>query len=58
MPPGHGQCAQRDRKIENGEGTLGKLVSDEALYRDTSEAARRISSITRKLDEGRGPSAG
>lgn len=40
-------------RLENGEGTLGKLFSnDMALYNDLSNAVNRISSIAEKIDSG------
>jgi phospholipid/cholesterol/gamma-HCH transport system substrate-binding protein len=41
-------------KVASGEGTLGKLVSDEELYREVRESAGRINSIATKIDEGQG----
>ncbi|HLF86909.1 MAG TPA: MlaD family protein [Nitrospiria bacterium] len=41
-------------KIERGEGTLGKLVSDEGLYKRLDSSLENISMITGKIANGEG----
>jgi phospholipid/cholesterol/gamma-HCH transport system substrate-binding protein len=41
-------------RIEKGEGTLGKLVTDEALYKDLREASSGIAKLARKINSGEG----
>ncbi len=40
--------------IEKGKGTFGKLVKDEALYSDASDAVAALKSISNEIEEGRG----
>ncbi len=42
------------RKIERGEGTLGKLVNDPAFYRNVSNATARLDSTLGRIDRGEG----
>src|SRR3989304_499001 len=42
------------KKMEAGEGTLGKLVTDDELYASAKEALDNISSITKKIESGEG----
>jgi len=41
-------------KIKNGQGTLGKLVNDSALYDELKTAASSLVSIANKIDKGQG----
>jgi len=41
-------------KINQGKGTLGKLVHDDALYVNVSDSMARINSIAAKIDDGEG----
>ena len=41
-------------QINAGEGTLGKLAKDEALYRETTLAMTNIREITEKINKGQG----
>ena len=40
--------------VRSGRGTLGKLVVDETLYRDTSTLVRDLRSVTRSVQSGPG----
>ncbi len=42
------------KNVEDGKGTLGLLVQDDALYRDTKEAVATIKNITSDIEQGRG----
>ena len=42
------------RKIEKGEGTIGKLVNDPALYEDLKKAMANIQSLVAKVEKGEG----
>lgn len=42
-------------KINSGEGTIGKLVYDGALYDATAATMKRVQSVVTKVDEGKGP---
>lgn len=33
------------QKVDNGTGTLGRLVNDSSLYRDLSQAAREVAGL-------------
>ncbi|HUL75411.1 MAG TPA: MlaD family protein [Vicinamibacterales bacterium] len=41
-------------KMRAGEGTLGKLITDEALYRDLDQFVTSASAVTRAINEGKG----
>lgn len=41
-------------KIERGEGSLGKLLSDDQLYDEIKETVTQLKSITAKIDSGQG----
>ena len=41
-------------KINRGDGTMGKLVNDQALYNEVRDASRNIKEITRKINDGEG----
>jgi phospholipid/cholesterol/gamma-HCH transport system substrate-binding protein len=41
------------RKIERGEGTLGKLVSDDSMYKNIDSAAKGISDYTSRVERMR-----
>lgn len=41
-------------KINKGEGSVGKLVHDEALYNELRDASKNISDVARKINEGQG----
>jgi phospholipid/cholesterol/gamma-HCH transport system substrate-binding protein len=40
--------------IERGEGTLGKLIKDESLYRDVKETIQSVKGIAEKVEKGEG----
>lgn len=40
--------------VEQGKGTLGLLVKDEALYKDVKESAASLRAISKDIDEGKG----
>ncbi|MEK6657667.1 MAG: MlaD family protein, partial [Nitrospirota bacterium] len=41
-------------KIEKGEGTIGKLVTDEELYRNLSSTVEKLNKIAEKIEKGEG----
>jgi len=41
-------------RIEKGEGTLGKLVKDEALYREAKETVSSLNQVAKSIDKGEG----
>ncbi len=41
-------------RLEKGEGTLGKLLTDDALFRDLKTAADNIASLTARVEKGEG----
>ncbi|MBI3003048.1 MAG: MCE family protein [candidate division NC10 bacterium] len=41
-------------RLEKGEGTLGKLLTDDALFRDLKTAAGNIASLTTRIEKGEG----
>lgn len=41
-------------KIEQGEGTLGKLIKDESLYQEAKETVRSMKEIAEKVEKGEG----
>ncbi len=41
-------------KIDRGDGTLGKLVNDPALYRDLSNSVSRLNAIITRVEKGEG----
>ncbi|MGH7407523.1 MAG: MlaD family protein [Candidatus Methylomirabilales bacterium] len=41
-------------RLEKGEGTLGKLLTDDALFRDLKTAAGNIASLTARIEKGEG----
>ena len=41
-------------RLEKGEGTLGKLLTDDALFRDLKAAAGNIASLTTRIEKGEG----
>lgn len=41
-------------RLEKGEGTLGKLLTDDALFRDLKTAAANIASLTSRIEKGEG----
>jgi len=41
-------------KIDEGEGTLGRLVNDPRLYDDLQKSVARLGSVLRKLENGEG----
>jgi phospholipid/cholesterol/gamma-HCH transport system substrate-binding protein len=41
-------------KIEKGEGTIGKLMTDETLYSETSGAMTNFKQIMEKINQGKG----
>ena len=40
--------------IEKGEGTLGKLIKDEGLYRDAKETVSALSQVAKSIEKGEG----
>jgi len=42
------------QRINKGEGTMGKLVNDPALYNEFKETVVNLKEITRKINEGQG----
>jgi phospholipid/cholesterol/gamma-HCH transport system substrate-binding protein len=42
------------KKIEKGEGTLGKLIADDRLYRDIQGMAGNLSKVSEQLAKGEG----
>lgn len=42
------------RSIAQGEGTLGRLVRDDTLYRDLQTASRQLSTVLGRLERGEG----
>jgi phospholipid/cholesterol/gamma-HCH transport system substrate-binding protein len=41
-------------RIEAGQGTLGRLVNEETLYKDAKETLANLSQATQKINEGQG----
>jgi len=41
-------------KVSNGEGTLGRMVNDPALYNDLTAAVGRLNSVLKKIEDGQG----
>jgi len=41
-------------KIEQGEGTLGKLIKDETLYQEAKETVRSMKEVAEKVEKGEG----
>ena len=41
-------------KVNEGQGTLGKLVTDEALYRETTTAMTNLREVLEKINQGQG----
>ena len=41
-------------QINAGQGTVGKLVKDEALYREATNAMTQVNEILRKINQGQG----
>ena len=42
------------KKIDDGEGTLGKLVTDKTLYDQSKDAMANLNKIVKKIDDGEG----
>jgi phospholipid/cholesterol/gamma-HCH transport system substrate-binding protein len=42
------------KKIDDGEGTLGKLVADKTLYVEAKDAMANLNKIVKKIDDGEG----
>jgi len=42
------------RRISEGQGTIGKLTQDEALYRETTNAMTNLREILQKINQGNG----
>ena len=40
--------------ISNGQGTIGKLVTDETLYNATTASMTNLNQILRKVNQGQG----
>jgi phospholipid/cholesterol/gamma-HCH transport system substrate-binding protein len=41
-------------KVNRGEGTMGKLVNDDALYAEFRDASKNIKEISQKINDGQG----
>lgn len=41
-------------RLDRGEGTLGKLLTDEAAYRKLDDALANINTVSKNLEEGKG----
>jgi phospholipid/cholesterol/gamma-HCH transport system substrate-binding protein len=41
-------------KMERGEGTLGKLITDETIYQDTKKAVETLRNVSEKIEQGEG----
>lgn len=41
-------------RLERGDGTLGKLLSDDAVYRKLDDALASLSTVSKNLEEGKG----
>ena len=41
-------------KVNEGSGTLGKLLNDDSLYVESEKTLTNLSSITEKINEGQG----
>ncbi|PMP63677.1 MAG: mammalian cell entry protein [Caldimicrobium thiodismutans] len=41
-------------KVEKGQGTLGKLITDDRLYKDLTEIAKNLRLIAEKVEKGEG----
>jgi phospholipid/cholesterol/gamma-HCH transport system substrate-binding protein len=41
-------------QVNAGEGTVGKLVKDEALYRETTNSMTNLREILQKVNQGQG----
>jgi phospholipid/cholesterol/gamma-HCH transport system substrate-binding protein len=41
-------------KVDQGEGTLGKLVNQDVLYAETTEAMKNLREIVQKINRGEG----
>jgi len=41
-------------KIEQGEGTLGKLIKDETIYRDAKKTVEILKNVSEKIEQGEG----
>ncbi len=48
------QLEEVTAKINQGEGTLGRLVNDPRLYQDVQEAAASLKAISRRIEQGEG----
>jgi len=42
------------RSIDRGQGTIGKLVKDETLYRQTQETVANLSQVAKSIEKGEG----
>jgi len=56
-----GRCNNKRRaaplhihKVDEGEGTLGKLVNQDVLYAETTEAMKNLREIVQKINRGEG----
>jgi phospholipid/cholesterol/gamma-HCH transport system substrate-binding protein len=49
-----GQARKIIDNIEAGQGTLGKLTKDEALYKETTTAMTNLREILEKINKGQG----
>lgn len=48
------QVHQTVAQVNAGQGTVGKLLKDEALYRETTAAATNLREILQKINQGQG----
>ncbi len=49
-----GDLKKISRDIEEGKGTLGKLVKDDTLYNDAKNTVASLKSVSKDIEEGRG----
>lgn len=49
-----GDFKKISREIEEGKGTLGKLVNDDTLYNDAKDTVASLRSVSKDIEEGKG----
>jgi phospholipid/cholesterol/gamma-HCH transport system substrate-binding protein len=52
--PAPPETSRRSPRLNKGEGTAGKLLTDDALYKRFDELTGRLDTLTRELNEGKG----